>query len=158
MKFSIIKKQFILLIGIITITLLFFVGREVLSWERNVQYPEGVYIGDELYTLEYAVTDSEQARGLGEREQLCATCAMAFPFAFSGKHAFWMKNMCFPIDIVWLSRENQVVHIERFLTPESKEIYTPKEVASMVLEFNAGVLDSIVVGDTLRFFSPQIEN
>lgn len=154
MKFFDIRKQFFILAGTSLILLSLLVVGGVFSRERSIQYPEGVFIGEQLYTLEYARTEKEQARGLGEREQLCETCAMAFPFAVPGKYAFWMKGMRFPLDIAWISQENRVVHIERSVAPDSKEVYVPEEGASIVLEFNAGVLDAITVGDTLTFFSP----
>ncbi|MBP9728246.1 MAG: DUF192 domain-containing protein [Candidatus Moranbacteria bacterium] len=126
----------------------------VLFLERQTLYPEGVYIGEQLYALDYALTQDEQSLGLGGREQLCATCAMAFPFTIPGKYAFWMKDMRFALDIVWISQDGRVVHIEHRIAPESQEVYRSKEPATLVLEFNAGTLDTVSVGDSLRFFSP----
>lgn len=158
MTFSSTMRNFFILTGIITIILTLFIMKEMVLGESGVlSYPAGVFIGEQLYTLEYAITSDEQSRGLGEREQLCETCAMAFPFAVPGKYAIWMKGMRFPLDIVWISQENRVVHIERAVAPESKRTYTPGNVASMVLEFNAGALETIAIDDRLEFFSPQPE-
>lgn len=122
--------------------------------ERNSHYPEGVYIGEQPYTLEYALSPDEQSRGLGGRESLCQTCAMAFPFTVPGRPAFWMKGMRFPIDIVWLAADGSVVHIARRISPDSKDLYHPEGLATLVLEFNAGILDGVLVGEKLRFFFP----
>lgn len=133
-------------------------GCLVVGWtsfflQQTVRYPAGVYIGEQLYTLEYALTQDARSRGLGDRESLCATCAMAFPFKIPGKYGFWMKGMRFPLDIVWVAENGRVVHIQRAISPESQEVYRPEEPASLVLEFNAGILDAVGVGDTLRYSS-----
>lgn len=117
-------------------------------------YPRAVLVGDQAYTLEMAVTEEQQARGLGERSALCATCAMLFVFEKPDRYAFWMKGMRFPLDIIWLSDSGTVVHVEHRITPESQEVYHPGAAASQVLEFNAGVLDAVRSGDTLLFSFP----
>ena len=113
-----------------------------------------VVVGSQIYTVEVADTAKKRSRGLGERDSLCASCAMLFVFNTSGKHAFWMQGMRFPIDIVWLS-QGRVVSLQRRISPEDRTIYTPTESADQVLEFNAGVLDDIREGDTLEISAQQ---
>ena len=141
--------------GTASVLFCFVVGLSLLSQSR--QYPEGVYIGEQFYSLDYALTPDEQSLGLGGREQLCETCAMIFLFDAPGKYAFWMKGMRFPLDIVWVSQDGSVVHIERRISPESQELYRSEEPALWVLEFNAGTLDTVSIGEKLRFFSPVPE-
>jgi uncharacterized membrane protein (UPF0127 family) len=157
MKNNFSQRWFWVGIGSVAIVLSCFVLGASLFSQRNGQYPDGVYIGEQLYTLEYALTQDERSRGLGEREALCATCAMAFPFKVPGKHAFWMQGMRFSLDIVWIAGDGRVVHIQRHIAPESQEVYQPEVPATLVLEFNAGALDAVVVGDTLRFSPPLPE-
>ena len=103
------------------------------------------------YHLEIADSDEERALGLGGRESLCEYCAMLFVFGQAGKHGFWMKGMRFPLDIVWL-RGDRVVHIERALTTENDtEVYSPSEAADRVLEFNAGAVPGLKVGERMQF-------
>lgn len=113
-------------------------------------YPETVSVGTTVYTLEIADTPEEQAQGLGDRESLCATCAMLFVFEKPGTYGFWMKGMRFPLDIAWLSGE-KVIHIERQIAPENRNVYRPELPATGVLEFNAGALAAVQPGDTVQF-------
>lgn len=155
MKYSSSLKKILFLIVIISGILLLVVIVSFFMAQRGRSYPGGVSIGERSYTLEYALTKEEQALGLGGRDMLCGTCAMAFPFALPERQAFWMKDMRFPLDIIWLSQDGTVVHIEHRVSQESQEIYQPEERASQVLEFNAGALDTVRAGDTLHFFSSR---
>lgn len=154
-KYVLNLKNLFWSIGIIGGSLLLFLGVIILVTPRNQSYPEAVFVGERPYILEIASTKEQRALGLSGRDRLCETCAMLFPFGVPGKYAFWMKNMRFPLDIVWLSSEGVVVHIEHRISQDSQEIYYPKVMASQVLEFNAGILDAVRAGDTLSFFSPQ---
>jgi uncharacterized membrane protein (UPF0127 family) len=42
---------------------------------------------------------------------------MLFVFEDSAKYSFWMKDMKFLIDIIWLDNDGKVVHIEQNLQP-----------------------------------------
>ncbi len=113
--------------------------------------PTRIVIGSQSYRLEVVETDEARRLGLGERESLCPECAMLFVFSASEKYAFWMKGMRFPLDIAWLSGE-RVVSIQHRVSPQNMEVLVPNEVADRVVEFNAGVLDDVHEGDTLRMF------
>ena len=51
-------------------------------------------------------------QGLAVKNQLKENEAMLFVFEKPGKHSFWMKDMKFPIDIIWLDSTGKIVHIE----------------------------------------------
>ena len=75
---------------------------------------------------------------------------MLFPFATNDAHAIWMRNMKFPIDIIWLDENLVVVDIKRDARPESyPEIFRPKSPARYVLEINATLSEvyNIKIGD-----------
>lgn len=80
---------------------------------------------------------------------------MLFVFEEKKRHSFWMKDMRFPIDILWLN-DGRVVWIEKNASPEPPGtpdakflIYTPPAEASSVLEIRSGmtVRFGINVGD-----------
>jgi uncharacterized membrane protein (UPF0127 family) len=54
------------------------------------------------------------------------------------KASFWMKNMKFPIDIIWLNETFSIVHIEQEVQPcesvFSCKSYKPNSEALYVLE------------------------
>lgn len=114
-------------------------------------YPEMVFVGEKAYTLQIADTDEQRALGLGERDSLCDTCAMLFVFTVSGRHAFWMEGMRFPLDIAWVARDGEVIHIEHRIAQESRSVYRPEVPVPYVLEFNAGALDTVRKGERVRF-------
>ena len=56
-------------------------------------------------------------KGLAVKNQLKENEAMLLVFEESAKHSFWMKDMKFPIDILWLDSDGKVVNIEHNLQP-----------------------------------------
>lgn len=113
-------------------------------------FPKSVSFHGRTYTLEIAATADERALGLGERDSLCDTCGMLFVFEEPGQPGFWMKGMRFSLDIAWLS-DDTVVHIERHIPFDDKATYRPFVPANRVLEFRAGTLDDVVVGERMEF-------
>ena len=82
------------------------------------RYPKS-YItinGFEL-TADLALTNEQKEKGLSVKDELKENEAMLFIFEESAKHSFWMKDMKFPIDIIWLDSDGEVVHIEQNLQP-----------------------------------------
>src|SRR5919109_1562425 len=63
------------------------------------------------------ITSELMAKGLAVKNQLKENEAILFVFEESAKHSFWMKDMKFPIDIIWLDNDGKVVHIEQNLQP-----------------------------------------
>jgi uncharacterized membrane protein (UPF0127 family) len=82
------------------------------------------------------------AKGLAIKNQLKENEAMLFVFEDSAQHSFWMKDMKFPIDIIWLDSDGKVVHIEQNLQPCISVFicpnYTPNTDSQYVLETVAG--------------------
>jgi uncharacterized protein len=64
-------------------------------------------------------------------------------FDREGYQGFWMKEMNFPIDIVWLNKDKKIVHIEHNVSPDTyPKIFNPNnefnnEKSLYVLETNA---------------------
>ena len=113
-----------------------------------------VLVNDIEYRLEVADTDATRSLGLGERASLCERCGMLFVFPSARRYGFWMKGMQFPIDIAWL-QDDVVVHVVRRVSETSTEVYMPERTANRVLEFNAGVLEDIHVGERLVFLPEE---
>ena len=103
-----------------------------------------VIVGKEVIRVDVADTPSLQSKGLGGRKRLAPNAGMLFVYTEKGRHAFWMRGMFIPIDIIWLDNR-RVVHIERDVpppppgTPESKlTTYASPSPANLVLELAAG--------------------
>src|SRR3989338_4766663 len=52
--------------------------------------------------VELAQTPEARKQGLSGRQNLCETCGMLFIFPENNRYTFWMKEMNFPLDIIWL--------------------------------------------------------
>lgn len=146
-----------MVIFLITIGIFFVVSRKMISVFRDDEQLavrsiplQTVEIGDKRYRLEIAKTDDERQIGLSNRSSLCETCAMAFVFDSPGRYGFWMKDMRFPLDIVWLIG-GRAVHIERRVPADSQAVFIPDQQADLVLELNAGSLDGFSVDSFVRF-------
>jgi len=107
-------------------------------------------------TAELAVTDEERQLGLMFREKINPDQGMLFIFEEEGIHSFWMKNMRFSLDILWLDKDKRIVHVERNAPPGKKPpypSYSPVYPAKYVLELKAGSIDEhkLKVFDRLEF-------
>ena len=124
------------------------------SKSETIKY---VNIAGQSVKVELALTSEEKAQGLSGRSELKDNEGMLFVFSQSGQHTFWMKDMNFPIDIVWIN-DNKIVGIEKNALPEpgvelnQLRVYQPPGFIDAVLEVNAGFSDkhSLQVGDQLE--------
>lgn len=99
-----------------------------------------------------ADTREARARGLSGRDELLSTHGLLFVFEESDFHGFWMKEMRFPIDIIWINDSFVVVDIEENVSPSTfPKTFEPRRPARFVVEVNANFADSfgIEVGDVL---------
>jgi len=145
-------KKMIFIFACITIAALAGIFWYHFSFHRSPQGNEikTISIGNAKFQAEVVSRRQKMELGLGGRENLCSTCGMVFVFPKAGIYSFWMKDMKFPLDIVWLSK-NTIVHVETNVQPGLVGIMTPTENADRVLELNAGVADKFIlrVGDMI---------
>lgn len=113
-----------------------------------------VQIGTAQFNVEVAATPLLRAQGLSGREKLSGDSGMLFIFDEPAIYSFWMKEMRFPLDIVWIDKSLNVVDITRNALPESyPETFSPKTPAQYVLEIPGGVAEEkdIKAGDAVTF-------
>ena len=95
-----------------------------------------------LFNVDVADTKEEREKGLSGRKYLDRNSGMLFVFPDNGNHGIWMKDMNFPIDIIWISENFHIVDIKRDATPDSyPEVFTSTKLAKYVLELPAGSID-----------------
>lgn len=86
-----------------------------------------------------AETPEEREHGLSGRTTLDADMGMLFVFDHPDRYGFWMPNMLFPLDIIWIDANWRIVDIAPGVTPASYPlVFKPKSEAQYVLEVNAG--------------------
>ena len=121
----------------------------------KVFFPDGFSVAAEL-----AVTDEERQQGLMFREKIAEDQGMLFIFEDEELHSFWMKNMRFAIDILWLDQERRIVHLEPRVPPcpaDPCPSYPPARPASFVLEIQSGAAEKhgLKLYDRLDFILPR---
>ncbi len=113
-------------------------------------------VGDATFDVELATTMVEQARGLSFRSGMEEGKGMLFLFGSSTIQNFWMKDMNFPLDIIWIASDTVTGFVENAEAEPGvafpTKIYSSPDGVNKVLEVNAGTVrkDNIKVGDPVR--------
>ena len=110
-------------------------------------------LGGEAFVLEVADTEALRVKGLSGHIALREGEGMLFVFSKDDRYGFWMKDMGYPIDIVWLDSRYHIVDVKKGATPTSyPEIFTPVLPARYVIEIQDGFFEkhALKVGDTLE--------
>jgi uncharacterized membrane protein (UPF0127 family) len=103
---------------------------------------------------ELAKTDEQKSTGLGGRSCIGANQGMLFVFKESASYSFWMKDMKFPIDIIWINENKTVNKVIAGLAPSTyPKAYNNTQPAKYVLEIRSGSARqlNITEGTTLEF-------
>lgn len=146
------RNLFFLIIGLAIIfgtVFLFFKYQTINKSEIKI-----IKIGDTRLRVEIADTFETRTKGLSGRESLPDGRGVLFVFDKPDKYGFWMKNMNFAIDIIWIDESFEVVGIREKLTPETfPEIFYPPRRVKYVLELPAGFSQNqgIDIGSMMYF-------
>jgi len=120
---------------------------------ENIKY---VKIAGQEVKVELAFTLEARTQGLSNRKELKKGEGMLFIFERLGNYPFWMKDMNFPIDIIWIGEDMKVVYIKKDARPESyPEAYGPQKEdknAKYILEVVSGFSDknNLKIGDEVE--------
>jgi uncharacterized membrane protein (UPF0127 family) len=174
-------KVKIIILVLVALVFLAFIsypwGRDKLTGPAPQIFPEqnsnqtkiakNLKIGEIILNVE--VVDTEAARTLGlsgkiARENdplglgLGGNEGMLFVFEREGNYGFWMKDMNFPIDIIWIDKDKKITHTENNVSPETYLKKPPQifgfDVTSLyVLEIPSGFLveNNVKIGDFVAF-------
>ncbi len=114
-----------------------------------------ITIENNTWNIEVAESLKDRIKGLSGRNNLKKDSGMLFIFSGSDFHSIWMKEMNFPIDIVWIDKNFKVVGLKNVAKPESyPEIFKPQSPARYVLEISAGEAKraKIKIDSTVKIF------
>ena len=119
-----------------------------------------VELGGQVLEVQVADTIYHMYKGLGDRESIGKYDGMLFLFDFPGKQGIVMRDMQFPIDIVWFY-EGEIVDMAQNIQPEGDiseaqlTKYYPRVSANIVLELPAGwaAKNGVGIGDRLQLLS-----
>jgi hypothetical protein len=111
-------------------------------------------MGGKKFSVDVADTYLTLHQGLSGRKSLASNEGMFFVFDKPDTYGFWMKDMNFPIDIIWMDKDYKIIHIEKEVKPTTyPTVFYPTSGASYVFEVGAGETDSlhVAVGDRVVF-------
>jgi|SRR3989344_4008067 len=145
-------RVFLFLVACLTLVGAFFFWNQYVS----TRFPEfsTVHLKEQTVKVTVADTPESRERGLSGRSELAPDEGMLFVFPEDGHYAFWMKDMRFAIDIVWISYSEEIVDVEEKVSPETyPAVFTPRRPARYVLELPSGFVEEhdVTIGDTVRF-------
>ena len=148
------------LLVVILLWLLWSIGNGIEVVEMDIETVRAKYfeplfpmsIGTVAVEASIARTPVERQRGLSHTPFLPPGVVKLFVFDESREWGFWMRDMNYPIDIIWLDESAQVVYIETDVHPDTHpETFTPDVPALYVIETEAGFVaeHDIQIGTTV---------
>ena len=120
--------------------------------------PSRAVINGRAFNLEVARDAASRTLGLGGRDALADDSGMLFVFPQEGFHRFWMKDVSFPLDLLYVAGDGTIVDIQR-MEPEpgvpdaELTIYEPPVEVLLAIEINGGLArrHGIEAGMAVRF-------
>lgn len=149
-------KATVIIAGALLIIWLFLFSRVYFSYSEYKK--EKVLIKSSLLVGYLADTPEKRVQGLSGKAFLPSNTAMLFKFDTPDTYGIWMKDMRFPIDVIWLDKNKTVVNLKRSVDPSTYPLvfYPPKE-SLYVIEVRSGFIDdkSLKLGDEILFGETQ---
>jgi len=117
-----------------------------------------ITIGNESFDALVSDTEPKRETGLSYRNGLKKGEVMLFIFDKPDLQGFWMKDMRFSLDMLWLDSNLRVVSFQSNVSPETyPNVFYPTEPSLYVVELSAGTLDNlhVKVGDKVALALPD---
>lgn len=134
----------------LTAAVLVVAGISYLLWQMN-DTQQVLRLHGYTYRATILRTPDELVRGLSGTNILPKDHAAVFVFPRNDRWAIWMKDMQYPIDIVWLNSNKQVIHMVKEIQPSSYPKFQPQPdtPARYVIELPSGTIErtGIALGD-----------
>ena len=139
---KVIIVLFVVLILVVLVSASYLNGKGILFTSKG----STVTIGANTFAVEVEKTPAAREQGLSGRSSLQADHGMLFLFDTPDRYAFWMKDMYFPLDIIWIL-DGKVVYLEKNVPANFSGIIDPPTDANQVLEINAGNADKTGINE-----------
>ena len=143
-------KKFLLYFVILSLSLTL-----ISCQEKSIMQTRQIKVNGQLLNVAVAETISQMAKGLSGRQSLAENEGMLFIYPDYQIRYFHMKDMNFPLDIIWI-KDNIIAGIEENVPvlTEGKITKVKSNVSvNRVLEINAGWASNygVRVGDKIEF-------
>ena len=114
-----------------------------------------IYVDELAIGVTIADEPDERRQGLSGLKSLPELEGKLFVFEETGNYGIWMKDMFFPIDVIWIDENLRIVHIEENVLPNSyPATYNSPVPARFVLETNAFFVDTFQITKGARVTIP----
>lgn len=119
-------------------------------------FPTGrIQVGNVTLDVQVADTPDRMTEGLQFQQPLPYTQGMIFVFSEPQPVAMWMKDMQFPLDMIWFDSSGNVIHLEKNLPPCDPalpcQVYdSGNQNTKYVLEVTAGFVDKFHITGNSR--------
>jgi len=155
------RNRQLIIIGILMLTLMMLVLSTLTKTDVSFDDHQltRVKIGNQEIKVEIVNTAASITKGLSGRAQI-GTDGMLFIFPTKRQASFWMKEMKFSLDLIWI-KDNQIIQITPDVPAPDQDIYEsllptyqPDGQVDMVLEVLSGSAQKwgLKPGDRLAFF------
>jgi uncharacterized membrane protein (UPF0127 family) len=106
----------------------------------------GVILKEQIFRVALADEPTEWIKGLSGRESLATNEGLLFLFPDKAPRSFWMKDMNFALDILWLE-DNKIIGWEANVPPPTAGAelihYSSPVPVNRVLEVSAGTVERL---------------
>lgn len=153
-----LKENIRLLTGAIVIFFLAILILVIFISKNNSQTKTKVTINNKSFNVFVAKTETEKQIGLSSKNKIDDDQGMLFLFDKPDFYSFWMKEMKFPIDIIYIENNKITTIIKNAqVLSETGNLptYQPKEKSEMVVEIKAGLAEKYKINEGS---SVKIEN
>lgn len=131
---SLIRDNLKLAIGALVVFIVVVLLISLLLSRKNAT----VTINDQEFNVKVAKTEAQKQKGLSGANSIGEKDGMLFIFDTPDHYSFWMKDMKFPIDIIYINGDKVVTVIRNAPTQDLKT-YQPESPSDKVLEIQAGL-------------------
>jgi hypothetical protein len=136
-------KKNLTIIFVVLITVVFTFLYKIETGKNTYKRTE-IKISGVSFNAFISDTETLREKGLSGFSSLKDGEAMLFVFQKPDIYGFWMKDVSFPIDILWLDKDFKVIHMEKNVSPNTyPNSFYPSKPAQYAIEFRANLLDKI---------------
>ena len=140
-------------VKLLTLTCLFYSVIVLANPSPNYR----VKAGGQEFQVEIADSREQKRLGLAHRRTMPASHGLLMTFAKDEIVPVWMKDMQFPLDVVWISANGVIVDLQTLPLCQQNPcpIFKPQQPARFVLEVGAGLFplnrgDKVEIIDTSK--------
>lgn len=150
-----ISKRWLWIGVVLVLALLLYI---LMVRDKAIQFHTGVVsIGAQTFVVDIADTAVMRTQGLSGQAGLEQGHGLFFIFETPDKYGFWMKDMRFPIDMIWITESFEVDSVTHNAQPSSyPHVFYPHDPVQYVLEVPADDARDIQIGDKVIFTKTDV--